>query len=296
MTAIGEAAIDATSMRYRHASRTRGRRPEWLRDAADLNPIHLQEAGNRAKIVVFEAPILGEAAAELYRNKSLYDSFPDESATCIDVLAETLGHISQRNTASEWCDTDLLRRVERFGNVFRKQAVDSVGLGEISDAMSGNGTATLPVVTIDSDTVAAAESLHRQAPAPRPVRIAGKLDMLRDSDRAFDLLLADGTRVRGVWDEDLGPIINLLGKQVVADALAVFRASGLLLRIEAGAMEEASGDDAYFSKVPIPSKTAFNHRAARQPQAANSGLAAVYGRWPGDETEEQLLAALRDLD
>jgi hypothetical protein len=36
--------------------------------------------------------------------------------------------------------------------------------------------------------------------------------------------------------------------------------------------------------------------AQHQVQAANAGLAAVYGKWPGDETEEQLMAALKELD
>lgn len=279
-------------MRFRHASRIKGRRPDWLRDVADLNPIDIQDAGDHGKIVVFEAPRLGDAAAEVYKKRGLWDTFPEESETAIDVLGETVGEVAARNAASEWYDTHLLKRLESFDAVFKRQGVAAVGIGRFN----GQGAATLSIATIDATTVKAAESLYRQSPKPRRVRVSGKLDMLRDSDRAFDLLLADSTRVRGVWEDDLGCIIGLLGKQVVVDALAVFRPSGSLLRIEAGGMEEASPEDAFFSKLPKPAPAQLDLRAAHQVQAANTGLAAMYGKWPGDETEEQLLAALEELD
>lgn len=292
MASIGTAAREATCMRFRHASRIRGRRPEWLRDAADLNPVDIQDAGDHAKIVIVEAPVLGEAAVEVYQSKGLFDCFPQEHETALDVLGQTVGVIAARDTASEWYDTDLLRRMEKFRADFKRRDVNAVGLG----TLNGAGIETLPTATIDQATIDAAESLYRQSPKARRVRVSGTLDMLRDSDRAFDLLLSDGARVRGVWEEDLGSILTLWGRQVVVDALAVFRPSGGLLRIEAGAMEEAGADDAYFSKLPKPAPTRLDLRAAHQVQAANTGLAAVYGKWPGDESEDQLLAALKDQD
>jgi hypothetical protein len=33
----------------------------------------------------------------------------------------------------------------------------------------------------------------------------------------------------------------------------------------------------------------------RQPQGLRSGVNAIIGRWPGDETEEALAAALKEL-
>lgn len=292
MASIGTAAREATCMRFRHASKIKGRRPEWLREAADLNPVDIQDAGDHSKVIIVEAPSLGEAAAEIYQSRGLFDTFPDTQETALDVLGQTVGVIAERNAASEFYDTDLLRRLETFRAYFKRSDVIAVGLG----TLNGDGIEMLPAATIDLATIEAAESLHRQSPQARRVRISGKLDMLRDSDRAFDLLLSDGTRVRGVWEEDLGSIIALLRKQVVVDALAVFRPSGSLLRIDAGAMEEAGPEDSFFSKLPRPAPIRINLRAAHQAQSINTGLAAVYGQWPGDESEDQLLAALGELD
>lgn len=292
MASIANAAREATCMRFRHASRIKGRRPDWLRNAAELNPVDIQEAGDHSKIVIVEAPSLGEAAAEVYREKGLFDTFPGEDKTALDVLNETIGVIAERNAASEWYDTDLLKRIEKFGARFKEQGVARVGMG----TLDGMGIETLPTTTIDETTMEAAASLYRQSPKPRRVRVSGKLDMLRASDRAFDLLLNDETRIRGVWEDELESIIGLLARQVVVDAVAVFRPSGTLLRIEAGAMQEASADDAYFSKLPQPLPTRVDIRALHGIQDVKSGLAAVYGKWPGDESEADLLAALRQLD
>jgi hypothetical protein len=36
-------------------------------------------------------------------------------------------------------------------------------------------------------------------------------------------------------------------------------------------------------------------RELRKPQGPRSGLAAIVGQWPGDETDEQVRAALAEL-
>ena len=44
-----------------------------------------------------------------------------------------------------------------------------------------------------------------------------------------------------------------------------------------------------------PADIAKRLAECRQPQTPTSGFAALMGTWPGDETEEELLAALEDI-
>jgi hypothetical protein len=53
--------------------------------------------------------------------------------------------------------------------------------------------------------------------------------------------------------------------------------------------------DRFFSKLPLASPVGGLAEALRQPQGPNTGAAAIFGKWPGDETEEELLAALEEL-
>ena len=47
-----------------------------------------------------------------------------------------------------------------------------------------------------------------------------------------------------------------------------------------------------FSIPPIASSSRLDPNRLRMPQGARSGMAAIMGRWPGDETEEEIEQAL----
>ena len=51
---------------------------------------------------------------------------------------------------------------------------------------------------------------------------------------------------------------------------------------------------------PLPSSRRvlvrkLDRRSLYQPQGPDSGINAIIGRWPGDESEEEILALLEDL-
>lgn len=39
----------------------------------------------------------------------------------------------------------------------------------------------------------------------------------------------------------------------------------------------------------------FDRRALHQPQGPDSGINAIIGKWPGDESEEEILALLEEM-
>ncbi len=121
--------------------------------------------------------------------------------------------------------------------------------------------------------------------------------MIRVSDRVFELVLADQSRIRAVWaSQDVVALRDLLSHRVVIEGRAVFRPSGSLLRVETEAIAEATDRDAFFSKMPQPaSGTRVLHNQARKPPGTRNGFAAIYGQWPGEETEEKMLATLEEM-
>jgi len=53
------------------------------------------------------------------------------------------------------------------------------------------------------------------------------------------------------------------------------------------------GEDDPFRQYGNCYIVAVNENPLQVPQTATDGVAAIFGKWPGNETEEELLAALK---
>jgi hypothetical protein len=185
---------------------------------------------------------------------------------------------------SDRFDGPLMSTFESFGRLFR------------------HGVASIEIVNgrtlrVDAASIDAIRMLERRTPADQRAMVAGKLDAIRHSDRAFSLLLESGEVVRGLVVADhitTGALAALFGRPALVAGHAKFRPSGSVLRIEADHIAEASTADlGVFSAVPAPVLGAVEPRDLRKQPGL--GLAAVVGEWPGDETDEEVRAALGDL-
>jgi hypothetical protein len=76
---------------------------------------------------------------------------------------------------------------------------------------------------------------------------------------------------------------------------AKYRTSGDVLRIEADAIEAAEDGLSVLSRVPTSLLPALDLRSLHKPQGPRSGVSAVMGRWPGDETDDEVDALLTEL-
>lgn len=112
----------------------------------------------------------------------------------------------------------------------------------------------------------------------------------------FSLLLDSGERVQGVYPEGNSDKLQLHWRtRVLVLGTAVFRASGNLLRVEAESIEDGKNAASRFSTIPVPNEKRLNPSRLREPQGSRSGMAAIMGRWPGNETEEEIEYALERI-
>jgi hypothetical protein len=111
------------------------------------------------------------------------------------------------------------------------------------------------------------------------------------------LRLDDGTNVPGVFADDmtLDSVGEYWGKTVQLAGVAKFRPSGRVLRIEADRVAAAAGDVSLWSALPVPVTRDFAPRSLRVAQGPKSGVAALFGQWPGDETDDDIAEALAQL-
>ncbi len=155
-------------------------------------------------------------------------------------------------------------------------------------------------ISTPDDAFEVEESLESKVsiPAPRQVKVAGRLDAMTVSDRTFALITAEKhCPVKGIAKSvDQKTLSTLLGQDVLVSGRAHFTTSGEVLTIEAEQIINASAHDLkVWGQLPTPLHRPFNLSDFKVPQSPDSGMSMIYGTWPGDETDEEILKALEEL-
>jgi hypothetical protein len=274
-------------MAFEGRSAAMGAPPEWLKRAADVRILGFAEQ-NGNTLLQLEAPALGEAAEELYKQGKLWNDLPAPADTAVNVMARVINDVRNQNPDSPRYDPSLLRVTYHLSPLF------------VRDLKSIRCPETLRDfelrAVIDRDVPARAHELSNRTPSPRQVRVVGTLDMMRYSTRAFALKLQDGKEVCGVLEHpaSMEELSTFLNRKVLIIGKAIYRPSGSLLRIDANHFEEPDEQSRLFYRVPPPIATAPDMPKLRVSDTSK-GIAAFFGIWPGEESDAELLAALQDL-
>lgn len=292
-TALGEvlrllepAVRKSVRMAFEGRSTAQGRRPGWLRASADIRLAHV-EFEQRSTTLLFESPRFGDAAPSLYEQTEMFPTgLPNAQYTGFDMLAGVLSRIGQADADSDRYDRALLGGIATFDK----------GLNGTFQSIELMQTRAHATQFLDGSLTERARELRNRTPSPRPVRLLATLDMLRVSTGSLGLKLDDGTEVRGAISEDgLSTAQEFLGTQVLVHGRAVYRASGRLLRVDVDAIESGEGVPTLWARVPEPIRASLTPQQLSATGPQTGGVAAFFGRWPGDETEDELVASLQEL-
>jgi hypothetical protein len=274
-------------MAFESRSQAKGKRPKWLDAASDIR--FLGHSGDSTTLLHFAAPKLGEAAEVLYRQQELWPTRPEPCDTGFDLFGDVIRDVTENNVDSVRFDRQLLYQIEKFKNGLNGtfQRMEFTGSRMREDA---------PTV-LDSTVVETATRLSRDTPEPQQTRVVGTLDMIRSSTNAFAIKLKDGEEVRGVLTEGkISQVTRLLENEVLVLGRAIYRPSGKLLRIDADEVMPAGEKDQFFSAIPKPKRTRFDLNAIVREQQHKKGLSSIFGKWPGKESDEEIAAALKEID
>lgn len=129
----------------------------------------------------------------------------------------------------------------------------------------------------------------------RMVRLLGKLGDLRPEERSFTLLLDDGTSVRcELVSGDWKVVERQKGRRTVVEGMAVWPMRGPLRRVECDVIGSGKREQAMWSRLPpMPI-----HSISLPPQASSPrpwGYPAIIGKWPGDESDEEIDRLLEEI-
>lgn len=285
---LHETLQDTVRMGFMHSSRARGRVPASLRLAADVRYIGHSADGDTATLLHFEVPSFGEAAADLYRQQSLWEDGPQPEQTAFELLGSALNDVAARCTDSSRFDSGLLRRFASYKRMFGRGHLNRIALPDAALPQSGQ---------LDALVVESAKAMYSATPAPRRVRVTGRLDVMGISQGVLKLDIGNGNVVTALWDGDT-EVVSLrdyLNRDVVIEGMAVFRPSGGLLRVDASAIAAASAQDNFFRMVPAGALVQDTQRIARLRPGEKSVYARILGSIPAEETEEEFAAAVEAM-
>jgi len=278
-----EGSAGAVRLRTQGRSVARGTPPAWIPKASDF----LVRILKGSTLLEIKAPTLLEARPEELRQAEMFPEI-DPDLTSFDYFVESVESAIEEEESSAF-DKNFLVLLSRFEGIFA-QGIDSVFL----KASPQRHEREIQIRRADPKRFRA---LQRRIPAPRRVRIAGKLDSIRHSDSTYLLLLPDGQKIRGIAEHIPSKILHRSwGQPVVMSGTAFFTASGDIQRIESDNMGDASDRDVQlWAFAPPALETTLPHQSLRVSQGPRSGLNAIIGKWPGEESDEEVAIALKEL-
>lgn len=286
MNRVDDVVRRSVRMAFAGTSSLSGRPRAWFTSATDLRFMGF-EPGDEA-VLHYEVSTFGESAPDLYRQQELWPTTPPPEWTAFEALAWVLDDANQGRPDSDRYDRALLRSLGHFGKPF------AAGLERLQ--IEDRRAEQLHLSALDPRTVRQAKQLSDATPAARMVQVSGRLDMLRVSTQTLGLKLSSGEEVRGALvDGDIESLQGLLNQDVILQGKAVYRPSGALLRIDTTLVTRGADENGLFARVPGPLDRRASSQRYGKPQTANSGLAAAFGKWPGEESDEELLHALESL-
>ena len=284
--AIVPAARSSTFMAIEGRGRLSGRPPKWATDVADIRFRGASPTLDEM-VLKFLVPRIGQTVPHLYKQRDFWRAPPPEEATSIDLLIDVIRDISIENRDSDAFDQSVLRDIERFGKIFAE--------GEISVAFTGHQPNEL-VIEITKTTIDHVRSLSRSTPVSHQVRVVGTLDMIRASTQGFALKLDDGSEIAGIYEKgEIADLQPLFRQRVSVNGTLVYRPSGRPLRIDAMHVKLAGSESSLWSRLPPPPHESLDIYQLRQPQSKKTGFGAIIGRWPSDESDEEVAERLTTL-
>jgi hypothetical protein len=104
----------------------------------------------------------------------------------------------------------------------------------------------------------------------------------------------DGTEYRcAVVGEDIGELGQYGDKEVTVIGKAIYRPTGTVLRLDVQQILETTVGREAYSLIPVSFES--RHEPDRTKQTSRRGLSVVFGSWPGEESDEDLLASLAEI-
>ncbi len=281
-----EAAERGLRLAVEGVSVKRGRLPAWLTNSLELTVTGLKKGST---VLNIEAPVLGETAKEQIRQQDLWYVAPEPQDTALTLLSKSVRDTTSEAVDSNAYDRGVLDSLLQF-KPFLKNNADKIQLKCV--------TRPTEHFEIGEPELTRIERLKAKIPEPRAIVISGRFDVIEHQKKRFQLVLSNEESLPGTIDTehlDVEQMRQFWGKKVTIKGLVHFRPSRKPRLIEAQVIKPMEEGEEVFETLPVePSQIEFLKSVQETAAARQGWLKEVWGKWPGDEPIEDLLAALNN--
>jgi hypothetical protein len=262
-----------------------GRLPRWLTNSLDLTCTGLSKGST---VLNIEVPFLGVTAKDEIQQQDLWYVVPKPDDTAFTLLSRSVHDTTAEILDSDTYDRGVLDSLLEFRQFLRGYA-DKVELRCKSrrDEQFQIGDPELQKI----------QRLKAKIPEPRAYVVSGYLDAIEHSKRRFHLVLSNGEKILGRIDPQVLNVEDMRrywGQKATIKGIVHFRPSGKPRLIEAQVIKAMEEGEEVFDVLPqMQTETLFINEA-RETAVQAGWLKEIWGKWPGDEPIESLLAALKE--
>lgn len=149
---------------------------------------------------------------------------------------------------------------------------------------------------ISTDEIEKVRRLKARTPEQRALVLTGELDTIEHSRRRFLLRLSDGQTIPGTIDPEFLDVESMRqwwGSRVTIKGLVHLRPSRRVRLVEAQVIKPMDVGEEVFDHLPESLTIIEMLEDLRRQSPSGSPLTEVWGTWPGDESIEEILAALK---
>ena len=238
-------------------------------------------------VLQIEAPTFEEAAPELVQQLSLWGDAMKPEDTAISLLSKSVQDATGENVESEYYDRGVLESLMSFNQLLKEQIKD------LEMECSSRPSEKFRISERELGTIS---KIAAETPKPKPIVVAATFNTIEHTPRRFELVLQDGHKVRGIAESihiDTERMRTLWGKKVTVKGIGHFKPSGAVRSIEAEVIKPFDTGEELFETVPKRGLPPNLIQDIAKKQRVKSPLKEVWGKWPGDESIEEILDVLR---
>jgi hypothetical protein len=281
---LSQGAERALRLAIEGQSVKKGPTPTWLSKSTDFVLVGIQK-GSTALVV--DAASLGEVAHDQICQMDFWHTPPQPGDTAMTILSHALRDASSQRLESERYDTGVLETLLEFKQLLRTNGVLIKLTAEKRPHES---------LTLDKTTFNTIQKIKQAIPEPQAVLVSGLLDTIEHSRKRFQLTMKNGETLRGNIDEaaiSSEQMRRLWGQHATIKGVLHYKASGKPMFLEAQLIQASQSGDEVFEKIVTPKSAAQIWAEVKAETSGRDMLAEIWGKWPGDESVEEVLHLLR---